>query len=71
MQIICRCRSVTRHQIEDAVRDGACLYSLVQLRLGVGTGIQKDGRPACGSCAPAVVDVIERCHQTTNPLVPI
>lgn len=54
--IVCKCHDITAGQVRDAVRNGACDLTLIQLRTGACRGIGAvTGRTVCGSCAPELV----------------
>ena len=48
---VCVCKSVTDHQIRDAVAEGVTSFASMQSHLSVST--------QCGSCACEVKDIIE------------
>jgi len=54
---VCLCKSVTDHQIKDAVDYGVTSFESMQEHLSVGT--------VCGSCTCEVKDIIEKKLQTS------
>lgn len=51
--ILCQCKRVTDEEFLAAM-DGSSLLEL-QKRLGFASGMERDGKSACGSCMPNFV----------------
>lgn len=57
--VLCTCKSVSDHQIRQAVEQGACGFG--DLSAGLGVGIE------CGKCIDGINALLQECLSTVAP----